>query len=84
MSSVIEYPIVTEKAMDAMDFDNAIQFVVDLDAAKPDIAEEIEQRYEVTVESVNTMITPEAEKKATVHLSEEDEAEDVASRIGVF
>ena len=30
--SVIEYPWVTEKAMNQMDFDNKLQFVVDLDA----------------------------------------------------
>jgi large subunit ribosomal protein L23 len=84
MSSLIEYPLVTEKAMDAMDFDNAIQFVVDLDATKPEIAEEIEERYDVTVDGVNTLVTMDGDKKATVYLSDEDEAEDVASRIGVF
>jgi len=82
--SCIDYPLVTEKAMDAMDFDNAIQFVVDLDASKPEIAEEIEERYDVSVDRVTTMVTPDAEKKATVYLAEGDEAEDVASRIGVF
>jgi len=82
--SVIDYPLVTEKAMDAMDFDNKLQFVVDTGASKPEIAEEIENRYEVTVLDVDTMVTPQGQKKATVTLSADDEAEDVASRIGVF
>jgi large subunit ribosomal protein L23 len=84
MSSIIDYPLVTEKAMDKMDFENKLQFVVDIDAAKPEIQDAIEAQYGVTVVNVNTQITPEAEKKATVKLSEEDDAQDVASRIGVF
>ncbi|MGB9965014.1 50S ribosomal protein L23 [Halobacterium sp. CBA1126] len=84
MSGIIDYPIVTEKAMDEMDFENKLQFVVDIDAAKPEISDAIEDQYGVTVTNVNTQITPEAEKKATVTLSDEDDAQDVASRIGVF
>ena len=40
---VVKHPLVTEKAMDQMDFENALQFVVDLDATKPEIREEIEK-----------------------------------------
>ncbi|WP_311172368.1 50S ribosomal protein L23 [Halobellus ordinarius] len=84
MSSIIEHPLVTEKAMDEMDFDNKLQFIVDLDATKPEIAEAIESRYEVAVEDVNTQVTPQGKKKATVQLGEDDDAQEVASRIGVF
>jgi large subunit ribosomal protein L23 len=84
MSSIIDYPLVTEKAMDEMDFQNKLQFVVDIDATKPEIRDVVEAEYEVEVVDVNTQITPEAQKKATVKLSEEDDAQDVASRIGVF
>jgi len=84
MSSIIDYPLVTEKAMDEMDFQNKLQFVVDIDATKPEIRNVVEDEYEVSVVDVNTQITPEADKKATVKLSEEDDAQDVASRIGVF
>ena len=84
MSSIIDYPLVTEKAMDEMDFQNKLQFVVDIDATKPEIRDVVQDEYEVEVVDVNTQITPEADKKATVKLSEEDDAQDVASRIGVF
>jgi large subunit ribosomal protein L23 len=80
----VRYPLVTEKTMDAMDFENALQFVVSTDATKPEIREDVENRYDVTVASVNTQVTPEGEKKATVALSEDDDAEDLAARIGVF
>ena len=82
--SVIHHPLVTEKAMDEMDFDNKLQFAVDLDASKPEIAADVAEQFEVTVEDVNTQVTPRGQKKATVRLSEEDDAQDVASRIGVF
>ncbi|MFB6168769.1 MAG: 50S ribosomal protein L23 [Haloferacaceae archaeon] len=82
--SLIHHPLVTEKAMNEMDFENKLQFIVDLDAAKPEIAEAVAERYDVAVESVNTQVTPQGEKKATVRLSDDDEAQEVASRIGVF
>jgi large subunit ribosomal protein L23 len=82
--SVIEYPWVTEKAMNQMDFDNKLQFIVSLDAEKPEIRDEIEAQYEVTIEQVNTQVTMNGDKKATVTLSEDDDAQEVASRIGVF
>ena len=84
MSSVLEHPLVTEKAMNEMDFDNKIQFIVHIDATKPEISEAVETQYDVTVDSINTQITPKGTKKATLTLSEDDDATEVASRIGVF
>lgn len=80
----IKHPLVTEKAMDRMDFDNKLQFVVTTDASKPEIAEAVSGQFDVTVENVNTQVTPQGRKKATVQLSDDDDAQDVASRIGVF
>jgi large subunit ribosomal protein L23 len=82
--SVIKHPHVTEKAVDKMDFQNKMQFVVDLDAEKAEIGEAVEAQFGVTVEGVTTMVTPRGEKKATVQLSDDDDAQEIASRIGVF
>ncbi|MFC6613790.1 50S ribosomal protein L23 [Halopenitus salinus] len=84
MSSIIEHPLVTEKAMDEMDFDNKLQFLVHIDATKGDVRDAIETRYGVDIENVNTQVTPKGKKKATVTLSPDDDATEVASRIGVF
>ncbi|MCL9816556.1 50S ribosomal protein L23 [Natronocalculus amylovorans] len=84
MSSIIQHPIVTEKAMNEMDFDNKLQFLVHIDASKGDITEEVEDRYDVSIVKVNTQVTPKGKKKATVTLSEDDDATEIASRIGVF
>lgn len=84
MSSLIEHPLVTEQAMNEMDFKNKLLFVVDIDATKPAIRDEVAERYDVRVVDVNTQVTPKGKKKATVTLSEEDDATEIASRIGVF
>jgi large subunit ribosomal protein L23 len=81
---VIKYPHVTEKAMNDMDFQNKLQFIVDDSAGKNEVAEAVESQYEVSVVGVNTQNTMDGEKKAVVRLSEDDDAQEVASRIGVF
>ena len=80
----LKHPLVTEKAMDEMDFENKLLFICDADAAKPEIREAVETQFDVVVDSVNTQVTMDGEKKATVLLSAEDDAQEVASRIGVF
>jgi large subunit ribosomal protein L23 len=80
----VRYPLVTEKAMNDMDMQNKLQFVVDIDASKGEISEVIEDRFDVAVTSVNTQVAPDGTKKAVVRLSEDDDAQEVASRIGVF
>ena len=81
---VIKYPHMTEKAMDDLDFQNKLQFMVDAGAAKPEVAEAVGDQFDVEVVDVTTHVTPGGEKKAVVRLSEDDDADEVASRIGVF
>ena len=84
MSRLLYYPLVTEKAMNDLDFENKLEFIVHVDATKPEIAAAIEERFDVGVVGVNTQITPKGQKKATIELSPDDDAEEVISRIGVF
>jgi large subunit ribosomal protein L23 len=80
----LKHPLVTEKAMNDMDFENKLQFVCLPEATKPEIADAVEAQFDVIVDSVNTQNRMEGDKKATVTLSEDDDAQEVASRIGVF
>jgi large subunit ribosomal protein L23 len=82
--SVIKHPNVTEKAMDEMDFQNKLEFICNPDASKHDIREAVETQFGVEVVSVNSQVRPSGDKKAVVQLSEDDDAQEVASRIGVF
>ncbi|MCH2453855.1 MAG: 50S ribosomal protein L23 [Halobacteriales archaeon] len=82
--NVLLYPLITEKTMDSIDFENKLVFIVDLSASKPEIKQAVEDHYDVSVTKVNTQITMKGTKKATVQLSAEDDAQDVISRVGVF
>ena len=39
--SVLHYPLITEKTMDSIDFENKLVFIVDLSASKPEIKQEL-------------------------------------------
>ena len=82
--SIIIKPHVTEKTMNLIDLNNEIAFVVNRKANKKQIKYAFEDLYEEEVERVNTHITPKGEKVAYIKLVEEEMAEELAVRIGVF
>jgi large subunit ribosomal protein L23 len=53
---ILVKPLVTEKMTDQSERFNRYGFVVDRRASKPDIKKAIESLYNVSVESVNTMV----------------------------
>lgn len=53
---ILVKPLVTEKMTDQSERFNRYGFVVDRRASKPQIKKAIESLYNVTVESVNTMV----------------------------
>ena len=81
--SIILHPFVTEKTMNFMDKNNAIEFVVRRTANKKTIKDAIEQMFEVKVANVNTRITKKG-KHAIVRFDPEVKAEDIGMRIGIF
>jgi len=81
---VIKYPLMTEKAVNLIERENKITFIVDRRATKNDIARAVEQLYGVGVEKVWTLITPKGEKKAMVKLKKEYNATDLAIRLGIL
>jgi len=62
LSDVIRKPIITEKATNALDF-NQYTFEVDHRAAKPDIKAAIELMFSVKVIGVNTMNPPRRSRR---------------------
>jgi len=81
--TTIKKPILTEKSTDLLD-KNKMTFIVDIDSDKPEIKTTVEEVYDTAVSKVNTMITPTGEKKAYVKFEEEGEAENLATRLGIF
>jgi len=81
---VIKYPLVSEDAVTLIEAENKITFIVDADASKHDIRRAVEELYEVKVDRVNSVVTPEGRKKAFVKLSPDYKASDLAVRLGVL
>ncbi|MFW6121607.1 MAG: 50S ribosomal protein L23 [Petrotogales bacterium] len=80
---IILHPYVTEKTMDQMEKNNALEFIVKRTANKTQIKKSVEKMFDVKVKSVNTRITING-KHATVTFMPEFKAEDIGMRIGVF
>jgi large subunit ribosomal protein L23 len=55
MHNVVIRPLLTEKMTDLTEKNNQYGFIVDINANKIEIAKAIEKRFEVNVESVNTI-----------------------------
>ena len=84
MTSIILYPINTEKAVRMMEAENKLTIAVDRRSNKNEIEKEIEKMFNVKVENVNTMIRPDGRKIAYVKLNKETQAMDVISRVGLI
>ena len=82
--SVIIKPHVTEKTMNLIEVNNEIAFVVNHKANKNQIKRAFEELYEEEVARVNTHITTKGIKVAYIKLVEEEMAEEIAVRLGVF
>ncbi|MBT0159021.1 50S ribosomal protein L23 [Candidatus Bathyarchaeota archaeon A05DMB-2] len=83
-NDVIAYPLMTESASLMVEKDNKLIFIVNLKAGKSDVKKAVEELYEVKVEKVNLLITPQGEKKAFVKLTPEYKASDVAIKLGIL
>jgi large subunit ribosomal protein L23 len=83
-AEVIFYPLMTEAASLMMEKDNKLIFIVNLKAGKSDVKRAVEQLYEVKVDKVTVLVTPQGEKKAFVKLKPEDKASDVAIKLGIL
>ncbi|MGA2238626.1 MAG: 50S ribosomal protein L23 [Candidatus Bathyarchaeia archaeon] len=84
IQAVIKYPLISEDAVTLIEAENKITFIVDADASKNDIRRAVEELYEVSVDHVNSVVTPEGRKKAYVKLAPDYKASDLAVRLGIL
>lgn len=80
---IVKHPHLTEKSMEIVDEENKIVLIVDERSTKPQIQDAVEDLFDVEVASVNTLIHGN-EKKAYVKLTEDYDAMDVATRLGML
>jgi len=81
---VIHYPLMTESASLMVEKENKLVFIVNLKASKNEVKKAVEELYEVKVEKVNILVTPQGEKKAFVKLHPDYKAADVAIKLGIL
>jgi large subunit ribosomal protein L23Ae len=81
---VLKYPLTTESAMKKIEDNNTLVFIVDIKANKNHIKDAIKKMYDIKAAKVNTLIRPDGLKKAYVRLRPEDDALDVANKIGIL
>merc|ERR1712194_77865 len=83
--AILKYPLTTESAMKKIEENNTLVFIVDVRASKMQIKEAIKRMFEpIDVSKINTLVRPDGQKKAYVHLTQDFDALDVANKIGII
>lgn len=78
------YPILTEKSFDLLEKENKLVFAIDAKATKLDVKKNVEEAYEVKVDSVNIINDFSKEKKAIIKLKPDFDAGKIISDLGLM
>lgn len=81
---VVLHPLVTEKAVNMIESENKITFIVAKTADKKLVKKVVEAAYSVKVEKVNMVRDTKGRKKAIVKLKKEYKAQDLATKLRVL
>lgn len=80
--NLIKYPLTTESAMQKVEEQNTIVFIVDARANKHQIKKAVESLYGIKTMKINTLIRPDGQKKAYVRLDAASSALEAANKMG--
>ena len=80
--SIILRPYITEKTFNLIEKENKLTFIVADSASKKDVNEAIKIMYEGNVKEVNIFRTIQG-KKAIVRFTKDDEARQLATKLGL-
>ena len=79
--TILLYPLATEKAINMVERNNTIIYVVNMEASKTSIKKEFEDTFKVKVENVNVMIDSRNSKRAYIKLAKQFKASDIALKL---
>ena len=82
--AIIKHPLASESAIRTIEDNNTLVFVVDMKANKKQIKAACEKLYNFKPTKVNTLIKPDGTKKAYVKVPKEQEALEIANKIGIM
>uniref|UniRef100_A0A0A9ZCQ9 60S ribosomal protein L23a n=1 Tax=Lygus hesperus TaxID=30085 RepID=A0A0A9ZCQ9_LYGHE len=81
---ILRLPLFTSKAMQGIEKFNTITFLCDPRATKKQIRDAFVAQYSARVSAVNTLIRPDAQKKAFIRLAPDSDATEIANKIGLL
>lgn len=81
---VLQFVLMTEKAVRIVEAQNKLVFIVGKKAKKPEIRNAVESLFESKVSKVTTMIDQKGRKKAFIKFSEAGAAGNIAVRLGII
>jgi len=76
-------PIVTEKAVMKIESENVLMFKTEMNATKEEIKKEVEEIFEVKVDSIRTQLR-DNKKIAYIKLNKKYPAMDLATKLGLM
>lgn len=79
--NVLMYPIATEKAINMIERNNVITYMVDMRAKKAQVKKEFEDTFKVRVSRVNIEIEPRNRKRAYIKINSQFKASDIALKL---
>ncbi len=82
LNSIILRPYITEKTFNLIEKENKLTFIVSESASKKDVNKAIRTMYEGNVKEVNIFRTIQG-KKAIVKFTKDDEARQLATKLGL-
>ncbi|MBI2579194.1 MAG: 50S ribosomal protein L23 [Candidatus Aenigmarchaeota archaeon] len=80
----LKFVLMTEKAVQLIETQNKLVFIVDRGSAKNEIKKAAEDVFNTKVNGVTTTIDQEGRKKAFVKFAKEGEAGEIAIRLGII
>ncbi len=81
---VIIHPLVTEKAVNMIEAENKLTFIVNDNSSKPEIKKVLEEAYGIKIVKVNIIRDMKGRKKAIVKLDKKFKASELATKLGVL
>jgi len=84
VKDILQYPVLSEKAIRILEKENKVVFIVHRNANKTQIKQAFEKLFNVKVEKVNTLILPDGRKKAYIKLKKDYKASDILSKLGLL
>ena len=82
--NVLLYPLVSEKAVDKIEKENKITFIVRKDVTKQDIKKVFEEEFKAKVDKVNVLNDMKGRKKAIITVNKQYKASDIAMKLGIL